>query len=104
MFRSIKRNLFGKLFQPRKTPVRRAAPSIRPHIERIEERVVPATITWNTTAAPTGGDWDTAANWNGGVIPSATDDAVISLTSSGTVNHFQSNSDVVRTLTTNSNT
>ena len=29
------------------------------------------TIMWNTTTAPTGGDWDTPGNWVGGVVPTA---------------------------------
>src|SRR5262245_25198218 len=39
-----------------------------------EDRVVPTTITWSN---PAGGDWNTGANWVGGIAPSATDDAVI---------------------------
>ncbi len=41
---------------------------------QLEDRTVPATITF---ANPLGGDWNTGANWVGGVTPSATDDAVI---------------------------
>ena len=47
-----------------------------------------ATIMWNTTAAPTGGEWDTPGNWVGGVIPTASDNAVIDLTSSGDSNAY----------------
>ena len=48
--------------------------SLRQRIEQLEDRTVPALVTWLN---PAGGDWNTAANWVGGVVPSATDDAVI---------------------------
>ena len=41
---------------------------------QLEDRVTPAIITWANAA---GGDWNTGANWVGGVTPSAADDAVI---------------------------
>src|SRR5687768_7874798 len=47
---------------------------LRRQLEELEARVVPATVTWIN---PAGGDWNTGANWNGGVAPSSTDDAVI---------------------------
>ena len=78
--------------------------SLRPWAEGLEERVVLSTITWNTTVAPTGGDWDTAGNWNGGVLPGPNDIAQISLTGSGTVTHMAAASDSVKSLTTNANT
>ena len=43
-------------------------------LESLEVRLVPATITWLN---PAGGDWNTAANWVGGIAPTAADDAVI---------------------------
>ena len=66
--------------------------------------IAPVTITWNTTTAPTGGDWDTPGNWVGGVVPTAFDNAIINLTSSGTVTHSTGASDAVLSLTTNGNT
>ncbi len=62
------------------------------------------TITWNTTTAPTGGDWDTPGNWVGGVVPTASNNVVINLTSSGTVTHSTGANDAVLSLTTNANT
>ena len=59
---------------------------------------------WNTTTAPTGGDWDTPGNWVGGVVPTASNNVVINLTSSGTVTHSTGASDAVLSLTTNGNT
>ena len=64
----------------------------------------PTTITWNTTTAPTGGDWDTPGNWVGGVVPTASNNVVIDLTSSGTVTHSTGANDAVLSLTTNGNT
>jgi hypothetical protein len=41
---------------------RRRSKSLSPRIEGLEDRtLLTTTITWNTTAAPTGGDWDTPA-------------------------------------------
>ena len=59
---------------------------------------------WNTTTAPTGGDWDTPGNWVGGVVPTASSNVVINLTSSGTVTHSTGANDAVLSLTTNGNT
>src|SRR5690242_13489237 len=78
----------------------RRARSLRPLLEGLEDRTVLSTITWNTTAAPTGGDWDTAGNWTGGVIPTAADNAVIHLTSSGTITHSKSTNDAALSLST----
>ncbi len=43
-------------------------------LEALEERIAPATITWGNLA---GGNWDSPANWVGGVLPGASDDVVI---------------------------
>ncbi len=64
----------------------------------------PTTIMWNTTTAPTGGDWDTPGNWVGGVVPTASNNVVINLASSGTITHSTDASDAVLSLTTNGNT
>ncbi len=64
----------------------------------------PTTIMWNTTTAPTGGDWDTPGNWVGGVVPTASNNVVINLTSSGTVTHSTGANDAALSLTTNGNT
>ena len=63
-----------------------------------------APMTWNTATAPTGGDWDTPGNWVGGVVPTASNNVIIDLTSSGTVTHSTEASDSVLSLTTNGNT
>ncbi len=41
-----------------------------------------ATITWISTA---GGDWSDGGNWQGGTVPGATDDAVMSLSMTMTI-------------------
>ena len=64
----------------------------------------PTTVMWNTTTAPTGGDWDTPANWVDGAVPTAASNVVINLTSSGTVTHSTGANDAVLSLTTNGNT
>ena len=80
---------------PRRSPVipesprrhrfaeRRRARSLRPSIEGLESRVVMSQILWNTTANPTGGNWDSTTSWMGGQIPKSGDDAVINTPSSG---------------------
>ena len=55
-------------------------------------------ITWDTTAAPTGGDWDTPGNWVGGVIPTASNNVVIDLASAGTVTYSTGASDAALSL------
>ena len=62
------------------------------------------TIMWNTTTAPSGGDWDTPGNWVGGVVPTASNNVVINLTSSETVTHSTGANDAVLSLTINGNT
>src|SRR4051794_33214463 len=61
----------------------RRSRSLRPWFEDLEDRVVPSTIAWDSTNHPTGGDWDTGANWVGGLVPTSADDVVINLTSGG---------------------
>jgi hypothetical protein len=78
---------------------------LKPWLEGLENRRVPSTITWNTTAHPTGGDWDSASSWNGGVVPGPADTASITgLTSPGTVYLDSGNADSVNSLVTDSTT
>ncbi|MFI5460469.1 MAG: hypothetical protein ACHRXM_34060, partial [Isosphaerales bacterium] len=63
-----------------------------------------STIMWDSINQPTGGSWDTASNWVGGVVPQSTDDAVIDLTSTGTVTLSTGATDTINSLTTNTNT
>src|SRR6188508_677385 len=45
-------------------------------LEALEDRWLPAggVVTWIN---PGGGDWNVGANWSGGAVPTALDDAVI---------------------------
>jgi hypothetical protein len=62
-------------------------------------------ILWNTTAAPTGGSWDTPGNWQGNKVPGKSDTAVIqNLTGSGIVYLGSGASDAVFSLSTDPTT
>jgi hypothetical protein len=58
----------------RRLAVRRRPRRFIPRLEALEDRFVPATITW---VGPNIGDWDQASNWRGGAVPGPNDDAVI---------------------------
>ena len=74
-------------------------------MEPLEDRTVLSTITWSTTAAPNGGNWDVGSNWQGGVVPGSSDTAVIKgLTSPGLVYMDMNKADSVAGLTTDSTT
>ena len=84
---------------------RRRPLNLRPLLQALEDRLVLSPITWNTTAAPTGGDWDLPSNWTGGKVPGPSDTAKITgLTSPGTVYLDSGNADSVTSLTTDSST
>ena len=73
----------------------------RPFLETLESRQLLSTITWSTSAAPTGGDWNVATNWVGSKVPGAGDTAVIKgLTGSETVYLNSGGSNSVAGLTT----
>jgi autotransporter-associated beta strand protein len=61
---------FSLARRPRlRTPTRREArPARRPTLERLEERLAPATRVWDGGSA-VDGNWTTAANWAGDVAP-----------------------------------
>src|SRR5271157_570589 len=65
-------------------------------LERLESRTLLSTISWNN---PSGGDWDTASNWSSNSVPGAGDDAVLSIAVTNPITHSLSNSDEVRSLT-----
>ena len=96
-----RRSLFDRAFgRTRRLAARKRANGLRPWAEGLEDRVVLSTIMWNTAAAPTGGDWDVGGNWVGGVAPNSMQNAVIDLTTAGTITHMQNDADSVLTLTT----
>ena len=51
-------------------------------LEALEARTVLSTVSWTN---PAGGDWSTAANWSGDVVPNATQDAIINIAVSGPI-------------------
>lgn len=51
-------------------------------IQKLENRVLLATINWDGGPTGTGTDWGTAANWQGDALPGATDDVVIEVSAS----------------------
>ena len=65
-------------------------------LERLENRTLLSTISWNN---PSGGDWDTASNWSSNSVPGAGDDAVLSIAVTNPITHSLSNSDEVHSLT-----
>jgi autotransporter-associated beta strand protein len=58
----------------RRCVARRRAPVFRPRLEALENRVVPATATWDGGGATS--NWSNPGNWVGDVLPAAGDDLV----------------------------
>ena len=67
----------------------------RPRLEPLEDRIAPAMIVWGNSS---GGDWDTAANWQGGVKPGPADDAVINIAVTNPITHSQNITDAINSL------
>jgi hypothetical protein len=104
MFKHIQSRIQkATLIRRRRQTDRKAKTNRPPLFDVLETRVVPSTITWDNTNHPTGGDWDTTANWIGGKVPTGTDTAVINLTG-GTVTHNTSTADAVLSITANATT
>ncbi len=51
-------------------------------LEALEARTLLSAVNWKSAA---GGDWNTAANWSGGGVPNATQDAIINIAVSGVI-------------------
>ncbi|MFL5327600.1 MAG: hypothetical protein ACJ8C4_01685 [Gemmataceae bacterium] len=62
--------------KPRKSPIARKQRFI-PTLQRLEDRRVLSTITWKD---PVSGNWNDSERWLGGVVPGASDIAVIDKT------------------------
>ncbi len=75
-----------------------------PRIVGLEVRRLLSTITWDSKDYPKGGSWDIGSNWIDGVVPTAGDDVVIDLTSTGSVSLGSSQADAANSVTTNSGT
>ena len=67
----------------------------RPRLEPLEDRIAPAMIVWGNSS---GGDWDTGANWQGGVKPGPADDAVINIAVTNPITHSQNITDAINSL------
>src|SRR5436305_1864403 len=57
------------------------------HLEALEQRLVPALVTWNGQGDHT--SWNDPHNWSGGALPGPADDVVINPTPAGTVEFTQ---------------
>jgi hypothetical protein len=90
------RFFLNKLF--RSQPTKRRLTKLR--IEQLEDRVVPATITWNNVVGS--GDWDVGSNWIGGATPGTGDNAVIDTTSAATITIQSGDAIQVQSVTTSS--
>jgi hypothetical protein len=84
-------------------PPRRGRPAgrnrtatFRPWLELLEDRAVPATVTWIN---PAGGAWNVPSNWDTGTLPGAADDARIpDFPGDITITH-STGTDTIRSLT-----
>jgi hypothetical protein len=84
----------------KRRPIRRAASRIeRLLLERLEDRVVPAPVTW---VNPAGGDWDTPGNWSTDALPGSTANVIIPAVSSP-ITHSQAINDTVASISTAGN-
>src|SRR5262249_19766260 len=68
----------------------------RLRVEVLEDRTMPALVTWIN---PAGGDWGVAGNWSSHAVPTASDDVVIDVPGQITITHSQNASDAVRSVT-----
>jgi hypothetical protein len=74
---------------------------LRPRLEELETRTLPATITWMNLA---GGSWETASNWSSGALPGPADDVIISSLNSGAVVTHASDNTSIHSLTVSTST
>src|SRR4051812_28471258 len=65
----------------------------RLHLELLEDRVVPATVSWTN---PAGGAWNAGTNWSTGVVPTAVDDVVIDVPSASVTVTHSTGTDTIR--------
>jgi fibronectin-binding autotransporter adhesin len=69
-------------------------------MEVLEARLAPATLNWTN---PSGGNWDQASNWSGGVVPGSGDDAVINTSAAATITIQPGENFAVHSITTAAN-
>ncbi len=63
-------------------------------LEALEPRTLLSTVSWINAS---GGNWSTGANWSGGVVPNATQDAIINVAVTGPI--MITSADIARSLT-----
>lgn len=74
----------------------RRATRRRLSIEQLEDRTLPATVTWIN---PGSGNWDTGSNWSTGSVPGSGDDVVIDTSAAATITVRVGDSESVHQLT-----
>src|SRR5277367_2635504 len=65
-------------------------------LESLEDRTMLSQVFWNN---PAGGDWDTASNWSGQHVPTASDDVFIEQPGDITITHSQNTTDSASSIT-----
>ncbi len=70
-----------------------------PGMEGLESRMLLSTIDWDSANHPSGGDWDTASNWVGDLVPGTGDEALIEGLTNGIVTHDHAYDDEVGQIT-----
>jgi hypothetical protein len=75
-----------------------------PIFQRLEDRPLLSSISWNTAVSPNGGSWDVGANWVGGAVPGSGNDVVIDLSAPGTVTLGSNDTNTVNSLSTSAST
>src|SRR6516225_8000083 len=101
----VRLSLFGlvkRVCRPARSRRRAAVrPSFRPRLQVLEDRTVPATVSWSN---PAGGDWSVASNWSTGTLPGPNDDVVIDSPISGaTITRGSGSTDSIHSLTVHGN-
>ena len=83
----IRKALFGSRSRTLRRAIRKDDSTTSLQLERLEDRLAPATIVWKQTGAGTF-DFATAGNWQGGVVPGAGDIASFTdnITANETIN------------------
>src|SRR5262249_4369092 len=79
----------------RRGAARRKTWPYRPELAHLESRTLASIVSW---LRPVSGDWDDPANWAGGQVPGANDDAVIPFAGIQ-VTHATAANDTIHSLT-----
>src|SRR4029077_15046691 len=72
----------------------------RLHLEILEGRALPSTVTW---VNPASGNWDVGSNWSSGSVPGSADDAVINTNSAAKISIIPNGNISVHSVTTAGN-